>query len=81
MPQRSSNRNVHDRKLRVFDVENKAALLESVAVQANAKTVPTCNATNVGGTDISPANVETMRLETSTGRLEEPQAGRQPRNK
>ncbi len=41
---------------------DKATLLESVAVQANAKTVPMCNATNVGGTDTSPANVETMRL-------------------
>ena len=49
-------------KLRVFDVENKATLLESVAVQANAKTVPTCNVTNAGDTDTSPVNVGTMRL-------------------
>ncbi len=35
-------------------MENEATLLKSDAVQANAKTVPTCNATNVGGTDICP---------------------------
>ena len=62
MPQQSRKTNVHDRKLRVFDVENKATLLESVAVQANAKTVPTCNATNARGKDTSPVNVETMCL-------------------
>ena len=33
MLQQSRKTNVHDRKLRVFDVENKATLLESVAVQ------------------------------------------------
>ena len=49
MPQQSSKTNVHDRKfIRVYDVENKATLLESVPVQANAKTVPTCNATRFG---------------------------------
>ena len=62
MSQQSSKTNVHDRKLRVFDVGNKATLLESVPVQANAKTVPTCNATNAGGTDTLPVNVKTMRL-------------------
>ena len=62
MPQQSSKTNVHDRKLRVFDVENKATLHESVPVQAKAKTVPTCNATIAGGTDTPPVNVETMRL-------------------
>ena len=63
MPQQSSKTNVHDRKfIRVYDVENMATLLVSVPVQANAKTVPTCNATNAGGSDTSPVNVKTMRL-------------------
>ena len=56
--------------------QGKATLHESVPVQANAKIVPTCNATNAGGTDTSSVNVE-----TSKGSLKEPQAGRQPRNK
>ena len=47
---------------RVFVVENKATLLENAATPVNAKTAPTCNATNAGGTDTSPMNVEIMRL-------------------
>ena len=47
---------------RVFVAENKATLLENAATPANAKTVPTCNTANAGGTDTLPVNVEVMRL-------------------
>ncbi|CAB4029750.1 Hypothetical predicted protein [Paramuricea clavata] len=49
-------------KVMCFRCGKQGHMLESVAVQANAKTVPKCNATNAGDTDTSPVNVGTMRL-------------------